>query len=98
MKFGLQDSDLLYIKSVLKKFPEITDAIIFGSRAMGNFKVSSDIDICLKGNVSLETLGKIKSLLEESGPLPYLVDVVVYESIDSEELKKHIDTLGITLF
>ena len=95
MKFGLKDSDIKIIKEALKKFPEIEEALIFGSRAKGNQKKASDIDIAIKGNaVSHETILKIKDLLEEETTLPYFFDVVHYETISNVELKNHIDRVG----
>ena len=56
MNFGLTKSDLNYITKTLKQFPEIESTFIFGSRAMGNFKPASDIDLCLKGkNITIDT-------------------------------------------
>ena len=42
--FGLTVSDLQFITDVIRKYPEVEQALIFGSRAMGNFKPGSDID------------------------------------------------------
>ncbi|MFD1851650.1 hypothetical protein [Oceanobacillus bengalensis] len=41
--FGLLDSDIRYINNALAKFAEIECGVIFGSRAMGNYKRGSDI-------------------------------------------------------
>jgi predicted nucleotidyltransferase len=49
LDFGLTHSDLHAIKQVLAKYPQIEQAIIFGSRAKGNYKPGSDVDIALKG-------------------------------------------------
>lgn len=48
--FGLWESDLLAIRRVLEKYPEVRQALIFGSRAKGNYKPGSDVDIALKGD------------------------------------------------
>ena len=46
--FGLLDRDIKYIIKALEQHDEIEKAIIFGSRAMGNYKKGSDVDIaCL---------------------------------------------------
>ena len=98
MKFGLSDADISYIKQVISGFTEIESALIFGSRAMGNFKPGSDIDICIKGKkVTFDTVASLKANLEEMGPMPYLVDVVAYELLESAELQKHIDQYGILI-
>ena len=45
MNYGILERDLRYIIEAIKKHPQIEEVIIFGSRAMGNYKVASDIDI-----------------------------------------------------
>ncbi|MGE5353661.1 MAG: nucleotidyltransferase domain-containing protein [Syntrophothermus sp.] len=53
MKFGLDENIIEQIKSVFASFPEIEGAVLYGSRAKGNFKNGSDIDITLMGeNIS----------------------------------------------
>lgn len=49
MMYGLKERDLHYIRQALEKFPEIDEAILFGSRALGNFKKGSDIDLAIVG-------------------------------------------------
>lgn len=98
MRFGLSEADISYIKQVIAGFPEIESALIFGSRAMGNFKPGSDIDICIKGKyVTFTVVASLKANLEEMGPMPYQVDVVAYELIEANELQKHIDQHGIII-
>ena len=53
--FGLQDSDIKSIVKILLKNPLINEAYIFGSRAKGNFKKGSDVDIALKAEISIQT-------------------------------------------
>ena len=43
--YGLLERDIRYIKKALEQCEEIEKAIIFGSRAMGNYKNGSDVDI-----------------------------------------------------
>jgi len=45
MKFGLSKKELLILKNIFINFPEIDEVLIFGSRALGNFKNSSDVDL-----------------------------------------------------
>ncbi len=97
-KFGLTSTDLETIIACIRQFPEIEEALIFGSRAMGNFKKGSDIDLCIKGStVFLGTGTQLHMCLEET-PLPYFFDVVVYHAIDNPDLKDHIDRVGQTLY
>lgn len=92
--FGLSEKAVYLIKDTFKLFPGITEAIMFGSRAMGNYKKGSDVDIALKGKIDFTLLAKINALLNEELPLPYFFDLVAYDDIDNEELKQHIDEHG----
>lgn len=97
--YGLLDRDLKYIKEAVKRYPEIDEVIIFGSRAMGNYKKGSDVDIALKGQaVNRKTAIRLADDLNEKYPLPYFFDVINYNDISNEELKKHIDIVGKTIF
>lgn len=98
-RFGLSEKDITYIREAIKKFPEVKEILIFGSRAMGNFKPGSDVDICIKGEkITFTIISKIKALLQDEGPLPYQFDLVAYHLIESQELRDHIDTHGKSLF
>lgn len=99
MNFGLKDSDLDYIKKTIEKFPEIEKAVIFGSRAMGNYKPGSDIDIGIYGeNITFDTVSALHTMLEEMGPLPYFFDIVDYTHLNHKELKEHIDRIGKVIY
>lgn len=99
MKYGLRDEDLAYIISVISNFPEVERAVIFGSRAKGNEKPASDIDIAIFGEqVSFSTLSGLHSQLEEQSPLPYLFDIIDYTHTDHQKLKEHIDRIGKTIY
>ena len=45
MKFRLPETTFAKIKEVFARHPEIQEVIIYGSRAKGNFREGSDIDI-----------------------------------------------------
>ena len=89
------ERDLKYILKAVNKYSEIEEVIIFGSRAMGNYKKGSDVDIALKGEyVNRKIVCRLSDDLNEEYPLPYFFDVVNYNDISNEELKKHIDNAG----
>ena len=97
--FGLLDRDMHYIEKALKECKEIDKAIVFGSRALGNYKNGSDVDIAIIGKaVTEETLYHLHDLLNEQYPMPYFFDLLHYEEINNEKLKKHIDTVGKELY
>ncbi|MFD2615935.1 nucleotidyltransferase domain-containing protein [Terrilactibacillus laevilacticus] len=97
--FGLIDSDIRYINSALAKFDEIEFGIIFGSRAMGNYKRGSDIDIAIKGKgITSKILYKLSDLLNEEYPLPYFFDIIHYETLSNVNLRNHIDIEGKIIY
>lgn len=99
MNFGLRESDLEYIIDIIRNFLEIEKAVIFGSRAKGNYKPGSDVDIAIYGeHITFDTLSALHSMLEEQGPLPYFFDVVDYTHLNHKGLKEHIDRLGKIIY
>jgi predicted nucleotidyltransferase len=94
MKFGLNDDILEIISRYVQVFPDVDELIIFGSRAIGNYKPASDIDIALKGILNTNTASDFRNMLDNAPRFPYKVDVLDYNSISNIELKKHIDEEG----
>ena len=93
-KFGLSEVDNQKIKSIFFKHPEIEKVLIYGSRAKGNFKPSSDIDLTIitkkKDITFLFTVeNEIDDLL-----LPYKVDLSIFDLLENESLKEHILRVG----
>lgn len=98
MKFGLRESDLNYIVNSVSSHKEIEKAVIFGSRAMGNYRPGSDIDIAIYGTrISHDTVSSLWAMLNEYGPLPYFIDIVDYTHLSHVGMKEHIDRAGIVI-
>lgn len=96
---GLLDRDLKFILEAISKYPEIEEVIIIGSRAMGNYKKGSDIDLALKGEkVNQRVVRRLSDDLEEEYPLPYFFDIVSYNDIVDEDFKYHIDNEGSSIW
>lgn len=95
---GLSQKELEILKEVFKKFDNINEVILFGSRALGKHRLSSDIDLAIKGNVDINTLSKLKYILEEETNLPYFFDIVIYDNLENIDLKKHIDGVGEIIY
>lgn len=71
MSTGLSELDIEYIVGVIAKFREIKKAVVFGSRAKGNYKAGSDVDIAIYGDdITFDTISSLHSLLEDESPLP----------------------------
>jgi predicted nucleotidyltransferase len=78
------------------KHDYVQKAVVFGSRAKGNYKASSDIDIALYGAISFEQLAEINYAIKNLG-LPWGVDVVAIELVSEAALKEHIEHVGINI-
>lgn len=97
MNFGLSKSTLDKILEVLKSFPALEEAVIYGSRAIDTYREGSDIDLTLKGELSFQDLLQIEIELDNQ-MLPYTFDLSLYDQIQNKELLGHIDRAGKTLY
>jgi type I restriction enzyme, S subunit len=99
MKYGLSEKQLQEIKDVLASYEAVEAAVLFGSRAIDTYKEASDIDIVIKGEqADFMLAAKIKGHFEDETYLPFFFDIISYNSIDNDELKKHIKTKGKILY
>lgn len=93
MKYGLSEGTYLKIKGIVEKYSNYKFKI-FGSRARGDYKKNSDIDIAILNCTDDREKFKIRNdfdLLD----IPYTIDVLFVEEISKEELLKSIERDGI---
>ena len=77
----------------------VESAVIFGSRAKGNYRSGSDVDIALNGSaIRHEDIVEVGCFLNEETLLPYQFDIIAYATIDNEALRDHIDRVGREIF
>lgn len=98
MNFGLSETTCATIRRILERHPEVEKAIIYGSRAKGNYRKGSDIDLTMLGEaLNTRTLFAVADELDESY-IPYTVDLSILARIDNPELRGHIDRVGAVLY
>lgn len=98
MKYGLNEKIILKIQDVFSRYPEIEKAILYGSRAKGNYKQGSDIDLTLvASNLDHRKFYDLKNTLDDLN-LPYIIDLSLREEIDNQDLLSHIDRVGIIFY
>lgn len=98
MKFGLKIQDIQDINTIFQNHSEVEKVLLYGSRAKGNFKPASDIDLCLKGaDLDLTVLNKISWELDDL-LLPYTFDLSIYHQLDSLDLLDHINRIGVLFY
>ncbi|MCK4260679.1 MAG: nucleotidyltransferase domain-containing protein [Halanaerobiales bacterium] len=98
MKFGLKDNELKNIVKAIKGFKQIEKAVIFGSRARGDYKRTSDIDIAIYSKQITSTeLNLLRDQLSELDVI-YKIDVVDFYGLRKEGLIKNIEDEGEEIF
>jgi type I restriction enzyme S subunit len=96
--YGLEQEDIQKINAVFKNHTSIEKAILYGSRAKGNYKPYSDIDLTLVGkDLTLSEQFSIETELDDL-LLPYKIDLSIYHKIENQDLIDHIDRVGIVFY
>ncbi len=97
MQYGLTDKQFNEILDIITANPAVEEAILFGSRAKGNYRNGSDVDIALKGeNLTLTDVLHIDNQLDDTY-LPYTFDIILYHHINDPNVIEHIDRVGIDI-
>ena len=97
--FGLSEDDIRYIIRILDSHREIEKAVVFGSRAMGNCKKGSDVDIAITGHhIDFNLIARVHAQLEDESPMPYFFDIVDFKGLENQQLKQHIQKFGKEIF
>lgn len=98
MSSGLSQATIVRIQGVLACFKEVQRAVLYGSRAMGNYRAGSDIDLTLYGTgLSFDQLGLIASELDDL-LLPYTIDLSIFEQLANPDLREHIERVGLLFY
>jgi predicted nucleotidyltransferase len=95
---GLTGETVAQIHEVLSRYPEVEKAVLYGSRAKGNFKSGSDVDLTLLGaKMTTKILTQIQGELE-AGLLPYTFDLSILAQITQADLLDHIRRVGVVFY
>ena len=85
------------LQRVFARYPELTEVLLYGSRATGKATPRSDIDLATRGILDPHRLGRLALDLEDTDILQKC-DVQAYEHINYAPLKAHIDSVGICIY
>lgn len=98
MPYGLKAETLDSIRAALSAHPGVVRAVLYGSRAKGNFRDGSDIDLCLIApTLSLAEQLQIETELDDL-LLPYKIDLSRFHVLDNPALIEHIQRVGVTFY
>lgn len=98
MNHGLSDATVRKIQQVLAGFPEVEKAVLYGSRAKGNHKPGSDIDLTLFGEeLDERVMSRLYWALDDL-LLPYEMDLSNFTDLQHPALIDHIRRVGVVLY
>ena len=90
MPYGLKKKVIQKINRIFAGYQEVEKVLLYGSRAKGNHKTGSDIDLTLIGkNLNLKLLNKISLDLDDL-LLAYKIDLSLHDQINNHDLLDHI--------
>jgi len=97
-KFGLSGVVIERICSVFSNWPGVERVILYGSRAKGNNREGSDIDLTIVGDaVTQSHMLKIANELDDL-LLPYKIDLSLMRQIEDAALLEHIKRVGLVFY
>lgn len=99
MKYGLKETTIQKICVVLAHYPQVEQAVLYGSRAKGNYKNGSDIDLTLRGGADL-TSRVLYRIMDEVDDLllPYTIDLSIFDHIGDPDVIAHIQRVGVVFY
>lgn len=94
MKFGIREEIYYKIRNIAQNYEY--NFFIFGSRARGDYRNNSDIDIAIFGDVSDVDEQKIKNEFDEID-MEYMLDIIFASQITNNELLENIKKDGVLI-
>ncbi len=96
--FGLPEHAVDQLVNLFSQYKSIHRVIIYGSRATGNYRPGSDIDLCIDADqMNLTQLLKIENQIDDL-LLPWKIDLSLKHSIDNPNLLQHINDVGVVFY
>ena len=98
MSFGLPQKTINQIRGIFKKYPEVNQVKIYGSRAKGHYRRGSDIDLAFFSKSKKDLSSSLFWELDDL-PCPYLFDLIDYNKLHKQSsLKEEIDRYAKVLY
>jgi predicted nucleotidyltransferase len=93
-RYGLSEAAIGAIQQVLAAHPQVEQAILYGSRAIGSHRQASDIDLTLAGAaINSRTMVQIDAELDDL-LLPWMIDLSRHSDLSHPLLLDHIERAG----
>lgn len=95
MNFGVPEQIIQAIKKELQKRENVTRAVVFGSRARGDYRYNSDIDLAVYCEGELPP--GLRLDLDEAAGI-YKIDVIDMNGPLDEKLRQRIEEQGAEIY
>ena len=91
---GLSERVTDLLRAELRRFPEVRAAYLYGSRARGDYKPQSDIDIAIDApDMTQQIFAQLWSAIDAL-PIAYPLDCVWLQALPESRLKAQIERDG----
>lgn len=96
-RFGLSAGMIEKICAAAGAFPTVEKLVVYGSRARGDYKNGSDIDIAVFGQyLAARDFMLLSSIIDDLSGV-FKADVVHFDVLENEALKKTILSEGVVI-
>lgn len=96
--YGIPDRVWARMGEVFARAPSVERVILYGSRAKGNYREGSDIDLTLEGpSATYQDLLTISVQLDDLD-LPWMIDLSLLHRISNDTLREHIARVGKVVY
>lgn len=93
--FGLKDQIIEALQQALRKYPQVKRAVVFGSRARGDYRYNSDIDLAVYADTEIPAA--LYFDLDEAAGI-YMIDIVDMAHCHNEQLRERIEIEGKPIY
>ncbi len=98
MKYGLKQNTINQINKIFANYKQVEKVVLYGSRAKGNYRPNSDIDLTVFGaDVDLKIINDISWEIDDL-LLPYTFDISIFHHISQQDLLEHIQRIGLVFY
>ena len=97
LRTGLSERVTDLLRAEVRRFPEVRAAYLYGSRARGDYKPQSDIDIAIDApGMTAQNFAQLWSAIDAL-PIAYPLDCVWLQALPESHLKAQIERDGMIL-
>ncbi len=95
---GLSDTILNQLRETVARWPEVEKLVLFGSRARGDFRPGSDIDLAIFApRLSDREFAHLWNTIDDL-PIAFKLDILHWDHLDNAALREQIQKEGMTLY